>query len=104
MPKRLALVLLVGLLLLVTACKSATPEATPTATTAPQAPTQASSPTSSSSFELGEPVSIPGCTVVSLMPTAGPTEESLFPSHKDTDWALGPEDAAVKLIVYSDFQ
>lgn len=45
-----------------------------------------------------------GCTVVSFLPTPGPTEESLFPSVNDQDWTLGPRDAAITIIEYGDFQ
>jgi len=44
------------------------------------------------------------CTVVKLVPTQGPTEESLFPSISDADWVLGPADAALTILEYSDLQ
>ena len=44
------------------------------------------------------------CTVVKLVPTQGPTEESLFPPVSDSDWALGPADAALTIMEYSEMQ
>ena len=45
-----------------------------------------------------------GCTVVSPRPTAGPTQQSLFPPVGVDDWAKGPDTAQVTFIEYSDFQ
>jgi hypothetical protein len=47
---------------------------------------------------------MPGCTVQSVDPTPGPTQESLFAPVTDADWQHGPETARVTLIEYSDFQ
>ncbi|MGW8224331.1 MAG: hypothetical protein ACWGOY_01270 [Anaerolineales bacterium] len=44
------------------------------------------------------------CTVVSHQPTPGPTEQSLVPPVGNGDWTYGPDDAAVTLIEYGDFQ
>lgn len=45
------------------------------------------------------------CQVVSVKPTAGPTEESYFPPVSKDDWVLGSNpDAAMTVIEYSDFQ
>jgi hypothetical protein len=68
-------------------------------------PTEASSAPSSPTDEpviFGEPMA--GCTVVSLIPEANPTEVSLFPSIGDSDWVKGPESAAVTIVEYGDFQ
>lgn len=46
----------------------------------------------------------PGCTVISPQPTAGPTEQSVFPQVEDADWKFGPTDAAVTFVEYGDFQ
>ncbi len=46
----------------------------------------------------------PGCVAVSQPAGSGATEESLFPSVSEDDWAQGPETAGVTIIVYSDFQ
>ena len=46
----------------------------------------------------------PGCTVASLKPTAGPTQQSLFPVSKQGDQVQGPDTATVTIIEYSDFQ
>ena len=45
-----------------------------------------------------------GCTVVSPRPTAGPTQQSLFPPVSADDWVKGPDSAQVTFIEYSDFQ
>lgn len=45
-----------------------------------------------------------GCTAISPRPTAGPTEQSLFPLPSISDWQLGKEQAPVTLISYCDFQ
>jgi hypothetical protein len=45
------------------------------------------------------------CQVVSLAPTQGPTEVSMFPPPAKDDWALGKNQAApLTIIEYSDFQ
>jgi hypothetical protein len=46
----------------------------------------------------------PGCSVVSLQPTPGPTEQSLFPASRQGDQASGPVTATVTIIEYGDFQ
>jgi cyclophilin family peptidyl-prolyl cis-trans isomerase/protein-disulfide isomerase len=45
------------------------------------------------------------CSVVSVRPTPGPTEVSMFPPVDETDWVMGNNpDAALTVIEYSDFQ
>lgn len=44
------------------------------------------------------------CTVVSQMPTPGPTEQSIFPPISASDWVTGPDTAAVTFTEYGDFQ
>ena len=46
----------------------------------------------------------PNCAPFSILSTPDPSEESLFPEVSAADWVEGPEDAAVTLVVYSDFQ
>ena len=46
---------------------------------------------------------MPGCTITTRMEPE-PTEESLFGAVTESDWVIGPEDATVTLIEYSDFQ
>lgn len=49
------------------------------------------------------PVKAAQCTVVSTIPTPGPTEQSLFPPVGTGDWTQGPDTAQVTFIEYSDF-
>lgn len=44
------------------------------------------------------------CAPFSMLPTADPSQASLFPEVSEEDWVEGPEDAVVTLVVYSDFQ
>lgn len=45
------------------------------------------------------------CTLVSMDPTPGPTEASIFPPVSKDDWVLGEsENPELTVIVYSDFQ
>jgi len=91
MHKFLPIILLV-LTLGLASCSPATP-AVPAPTLTPAASATA------------EPASAQGnCTVVSLMPTPGPTEASLFPAPGPADWTQGPETASVTFLEYSDFQ
>lgn len=99
MGKYKLLVIMMIAAVLLGSCASKTP-AVPTAT-ATQA---ASAPQATNSGLLPAQVDLPGCTVVSPFPTPGPTQESLYPSHKDTDWVKGPDNAKVTIIEYSDFQ
>ena len=105
-----------GLALVLAACQSANQ---PVQTTAPVAVAQetatqaeevpASAVPAMTTVEPSQPVatqkaSPPGCTVVSPQPTAGPTEQSLFPAVSDSDWVQGPATAYVTIIEYGDFQ
>lgn len=83
----ISIALLAGLAL--SACQAAKPS--PVASPSPQpAATQAKSQAS--------------CTVVSAVPTPGPTEASLFPPVSSSDWVSGAADAKVTFLEYSDFQ
>jgi len=45
------------------------------------------------------------CQVVSMTPTQGPTEVSMFPPPGKEDWVLGKNDnAPLTITEYSDFQ
>ena len=99
-------ILLLLLTLLLAGCKSAsqngtaatgssgTSQATAGPTTAPNQPSTLQVP--------GQAATVPGCTVVSFLPTPDPT--SLFPDVSSDDWTNGPLTASVKIIEYSDFQ
>ena len=105
MPRR-AFFLFLLLSLVLAACKPArqagtksagsgkTPEVTAGATTAPKQPATLQLP--------AQEAKVPGCTVVSFLPTPDPT--SLFPPITTDDWYQGPLTATVKIIEYSDFQ
>ena len=91
---RKALIPLLLLLLLLSACQGSQPSGVlPTNTLKAAFPTRAPTRTKA-----------PGCTVVSPRPTSGPTEQSLFPAHKDSDWVMGPLTATVTVIEYGDYQ
>jgi cyclophilin family peptidyl-prolyl cis-trans isomerase/protein-disulfide isomerase len=44
------------------------------------------------------------CEVVSVNPTQGPTETSMFPPVDENDWVMGSSSAALTITEYSDFQ
>lgn len=96
-----SLIILVTVLL--AACsagiETGSPElATPAATAAPvntQTPAKPTIPPNAVKME---------CQVVSLVPTPGPTEVSMFPPVQEDDWVSGNPDAAMTIIEYSDFQ
>jgi hypothetical protein len=44
------------------------------------------------------------CTLVSALPTPSPEELSLFPPVTPDEHSLGPENATVTIVEYSDFQ
>jgi cyclophilin family peptidyl-prolyl cis-trans isomerase/protein-disulfide isomerase len=91
MQKTLVLVLLVALL--VSSCGvQETPPAGPPPTSRPTEVTSASEDFAAS------------CNAIQSKPTPGPEEPSRFPRVSESDHSLGPPDAAVTLIVYSDFQ
>jgi hypothetical protein len=102
MFKRL-LFLWILLALLVSACQ---PTAAPTeiisaATRTPlvlatRAATQAATPEGQVTITAGT-----GCTAVSTFNF--PEGESLFPAVSERDWAIGPADASVTILEYSDF-
>ena len=106
MPRRVS-ILLVLLALALTACAAAsspsgtttvasteTSQATAGPTAVPKQPGTLQVP--------GQAVTVPGCTVVSFLPTPDPT--SLFPPISSDDWYTGSLTATVKIIEYSDFQ
>ncbi len=116
--KKIVLPLLIFLTLLLTACQTGAPAGTaepapadalaPTVTDTALAPTitpPAISTPAGTDFipEIsGQPMD--GCTVQTLIRDPNATETSLFRPVTDTDWVTGPEDAAVTIIEYGDFQ
>jgi cyclophilin family peptidyl-prolyl cis-trans isomerase/protein-disulfide isomerase len=69
-------------------------EATQAVTEPEQTPTQVE-------FTASGPAS---CTVVSTIPDPDPAVAALFSPITEDDWVIGPPDAAVTIIEYSDFQ
>ena len=80
--------------LLLTACGQA-------AATPPQTSSTKAAPAAAASTARKEPAA---CTVASRKPTGGPTEPSLFPVPTEQDWKIGPDDAKVTIIEYTDYQ
>ena len=105
MPRRV-LILLLFTALVLTACKSAGQAGTATVgtSTTPQANTGSTAvPKQPGTLQVpAQAATVPGCTVVSFIPTPDPT--SLFPPISSDDYTSGPQTAAVKIIEYSDFQ
>ncbi len=91
MRKPLAIVLLLAFLVSACGSQNAAPvESTPTHA----APSVTSTPVDYAA----------SCNAVQSEPTPGPDEPSRFPRVTQEDHSLGPENAPVTLIVYSDFQ
>ena len=44
------------------------------------------------------------CTVTELLPPIDPTTQALFPPVSGDEWAIGPGDALLSIVEYSDFQ
>ena len=44
------------------------------------------------------------CSVTSMLTAVDPTTQALFPQISEDEWKLGPEDAHLTIIDYSDFQ
>ena len=89
--------------LLLGACSSrSTAPVLEASSTPPDAPTQAA--IQPITPEPGMVSAEPGCTVVSPVPTPGPTIQAMFPVSEETDWARGLKTASVTIIEYSDFQ
>lgn len=112
---RKILILFVLLALLLTACNSANPGGEiitlEPGETAPEAPADNAAGATAAPSGEGDSggqtaaISAPaGCTVISLEPTPGPTEQSAFPPIGPEDWVQGPSDATISFVEYGDFQ
>ena len=107
------LFLFFALALLLTACQGREATGEPPASEAAPAVTADSFATSQAPADqpTGSPaaastagqVKAASCTVVSTVPTPGPTEQSLFPPVGEADWVHGPDTAEVTIIEYGDF-
>lgn len=95
MTRRILLNISLGLMMALAACGSA-PTQPPTVSPAPVLPTVTPPPT------LAPPTSIPDptATVSATTPASDPT----FAPITEADWQLGPADALVTIVHYSDFQ
>jgi hypothetical protein len=96
-PKILLLIALAAVL--VGACIPQS--AFPTTATAPAASSAGAQPAQATALAPSAPAT---CSAVSILPTPGPTEISLFPPPTASDWKLGPDTAQVTFMEYSDFQ
>ena len=83
----------------------------PELTTAPAADQQAAISTTAPEVEAataeplalaGEPMS--GCRVTGSQLEPDPTLVALFPAVNEQDWVIGPSDAQVTILEFSDFQ
>jgi len=93
-PAARLLILLACAALLLAAC--AAPALPAPAATASPAPAQTRPPTALPESQ--------NCLVVSVPPTPGPTQPSLFPPPAAQDRSLGPESAEITFLEYTDFQ
>lgn len=107
MPKYILLILIV-IALGLSACQGQSPASpttvSPTSAMPPTATQAAQAITSTETVEQSLAAAPPGCTVISPPNTPGPTEQSVFPPVSENDWVIGPENAEITLIEYSDFQ
>ncbi|MEI8131101.1 MAG: hypothetical protein WCG34_01625 [Leptolinea sp.] len=97
--------ILLALIILITACsQQPTPAATsiPTAAPTEQAPVagEAAQPTAGII-----PTSAPAsCTLSSMLPKVNSELAAAIPQVSDRDWVIGPKDAKITFMEFSDFQ
>ncbi len=120
--KKMLYLLLVAASLVLAACQAAEPVATETAVNETATPTEVTTepePTQTTAPELTAveadenvtekaavtaPVELVSeCTLVSALPEPPAGYAEIF-AVSETDWVVGPEDAAITLIEYGDFQ
>lgn len=87
-------VVLLAFLLLLSACSATASEEVLSATNTPLIISE----------ELANPLPFASCTLVSAASREDTLANSPFPPPSEADWQRGPEDAAVTIIAYSDFQ
>lgn len=112
------MILLVFILLALSACVGAekaavdiTPESVPTDVVdenTPEAPgttpqSEEGAPEVADSLQESAGIPVSECTLVSSMPDSPQEYAELF-AVTDDDWVIGPEDAAITLVEYGDFQ
>ena len=73
--------------------------------TTPKSPaTPSVAPTEPTLIIPTPPPTEPACKSLNLEPTPGPEAPSLFPPVNADDYARGPQDATVTMVIYDDFQ
>ena len=98
--RRTALLILIAMALILTACGSLTPPTTAKEDVQPTMQEELSPPGAATQPEA---TTTPECRLdISSQPD--PTQEAMFPAVGGREWALGPETAKVRIIEYSDFQ
>jgi cyclophilin family peptidyl-prolyl cis-trans isomerase/protein-disulfide isomerase len=77
-----------------------------TQSSTPESPASAGGGSNLQAVAPTENVALPKmeCNVISLLPTPGPTEVSLFPPPSADDWVMGGNNPAMTITEYSDFQ
>lgn len=94
--RKFVLILVLAALML-SACTSKTPTAAPTAEPTAQTAPQATATS-------GATGSVTDCTISSIFPEPKAPLNVTVPRASADDWSIGPADARMVVIVYSDFQ
>ncbi|MEA2008967.1 MAG: hypothetical protein U9O54_07580 [Chloroflexota bacterium] len=106
MPKRIKFAVFFLLTIMLTACAGASkvevvtePQTAPTA-----APPAVAHPPTATMEEEVAPVTAPICVAQEPKPTPPAEVVEIFTPNLEEDWIKGPEDAAVTIVEYGDFQ